>query len=302
MFPLKNKLHHPIIIVLMCVSLSILGYLITDFIANWGKFWEGLYLSIFLPIFIATPIAIIIDRYFKKIRSQNIELERLDAINKKLFLLISHDVRSPLASLKGILNLIVNNQLEEQESKMYLNQLSDKLEHLDVFLNGLLEWSQKQTQNKPLDFTNFDALEVIKPTLKLLDHAIENKDIVTTLKSKGTHLYADKESFSFVFRNVLHNAIKFTGKEGKIHVETSSLNGEIHITIKDNGVGISEKETHKILNGTNWYTTKGTSEENGSGFGLRSCFYYLKKNNGRLKIESEIGSGSTFTIVLPEAS
>ncbi|WP_158975407.1 sensor histidine kinase KdpD [Cellulophaga sp. L1A9] len=302
MFPLKNKLHHPVIIVLMCVSLSTLGFLITDFFAHWGKFWEGLYLSIFLPIFISTPIAIIIDSYFKKIKSQNIELEQLDTINKKLFLLISHDVRSPLASLKGIINLITNNDLEEQESKMYLKQLSDKLDNLDVFLNGLLEWSQKQTQNKPLDFINFDALEVIKPTINLLEHAIENKNIITTLKSNGTTLYADKESFSFVFRNVLHNAIKFTGIQGRIHVETSSLNGEIHIIIKDNGVGISEEEIHKILNGSNWYTTKGTSEENGSGFGLRSCFYYLEKNNGRLKIESELGSGSTFTIVLPEAS
>ncbi|AIZ41328.1 sensor histidine kinase [Cellulophaga baltica] len=302
MYFLKNKLHHPFIVVLLCVILSVSAFLITDYIVAWEKFWKGLYLSIFLPIFISTPIALVLDHNFKKITAQNIELEHLDTINKKLFLLISHDVRSPLASLKGLIDMIANNELDAEESKKYLNQLSTKLDHLNDFLNGLFEWSQKQTQNKPLDFTNFDPFEVINPTINLLEHAIEKKDIITTVKSTKTYLYADKESFSFIFRNILHNAIKFTDKEGEIHVETKAHNGEIHITIKDNGVGITEKEIDKILNGSNWYTTKGTSQENGSGFGLRTCFYYLEKNNGRLKIESEIGNGSTFTIVLPEAS
>jgi two-component system sensor histidine kinase/response regulator len=286
-------------IVLLCVLLSVIGFLITDFIINWEKFWGGLFLSIFLPIFISTPIAIIIDKSFKKIKTQNIELERLDSINKKLFLLISHDVRSPLSNLRGMIDLIANNDLEEHESKLYLKQLSEKLDNVNTFLNGLLEWSRKQTQDKPLDFENFEADEVIKPTIKLLESSIENKNISITTKKIKAMLYADKESYSFVFRNILHNAVKFTSNHGKIEISTAIINGHVHTQIKDTGVGISDKEINKILNGTNWYTTKGTSEENGSGFGLRTCFYYLEKNNGRLEIESEIGCGSNFTIILP---
>lgn len=295
----KDRLYHPAFVVTISVVLSIISYIIAHLIVYWEDFWVGLFLSTLIPFIVSFPIALIMDGYFKKIKNQKIELEELDSTNKKLFLLISHDVRSPLASLKGMIDLIENNDLDIDQAKLYFSQLSEKLDNVNSFLDGLLDWSRRQTQNKPLEPNLFNSSEIIKPTLKLLESPAKNKNIAITTKNIKNDIYADKNSYSFALRNILHNAIKFTNKGGTIHIETVTKNSHTHTTIKDTGVGISKKELDKILKGDNWFTTKGTLEESGSGFGLKTCIYYLEKNNGELIIESEVGKGTKFTIILP---
>jgi signal transduction histidine kinase len=298
--PIKDKLHNPFIVVALALLISVSGYLISDYFIHWIKFWLGLYLAISLPIIIAFPIAIILHQNFKKINFQKKELERLDIINKKLFLLISHDVRSPLASLIGTIDLVANNDIDTNEAKLYFKELSNKVKNVNVFLDGLLDWSRRQTQNKPLNFVTFETLQVIKPMWELLEHEAQKKKITITFNSLSNRIYADIESYTFVFRNILQNAIKFTEESGTIHIETNEIDGMVHTTISDSGVGIHNREIDKILKGENWYTTKGTSQETGTGFGLRTCLYYLKKNNGDLLIESELKKGTKITIVLPK--
>ncbi|SDE47658.1 sensor histidine kinase [Cellulophaga baltica] len=299
MLPLKNRIHHPIFVVPLSLFLSVSGYVISDFFAHWQKFWLGMYLAVLLPIIISLPLALIMDRYFKKFQSQKKELEHLDTINKKLFLLISHDVRSPLASLIGTIDLVTDNDLDPQEAKLYFSELSRKIKNVNSFLDGLLNWARRQTQNKPLEFSLYDSSDIIKLTHDLLEPAAKLKKIRITTKLGHHKIYADKESYSFVLRNILHNAIKFTPIDGEITIETFVKNKQIYTTIQDSGIGITKNEIKKILDGENWHTTKGTSNENGSGFGLRTCLYYLKQNNGVLLIDSEIDTGTKITIVLP---
>lgn len=299
MIPIKHRLYHPFFVVTISVFLSIIAYFIAHYIIYWEDFWVGFFLSALIPFVVSFPIAMIMDGYFKKINKQKLELEHLDSINKKLFLLISHDVRAPLNTLKGMIDLISNNSIDSQESKLYLKQLSIKFEQVNSFLDGLLDWSKRQTQNKPIQFISYDCAEVIKPVCNLLEPNASSKEITIITKNLKNNIYSDMESYSFVFRNILHNAIKFTPKHGTIQIDTIERDGNIYTSILDSGVGISEKEIRKILEGDNWYTTEGTSQERGSGFGLRTCIYYLEKNKGRLEIESEKGQGSIFTIVLP---
>lgn len=299
MFTIKIRIHHPIIVVPFSLFLAVSGYLISDLIVHWEKFWLGLYLSTILPILISLPIALIMDRYFKKIQYQKIELERLDTINKKLFLLISHDVRAPLASLIGTIDLVTNDDLDLEQAKLYFKELSNKIKNVNSFLDGLLDWSRRQTQNKPLEFSLFDTSKVIKLAHDLLEPEAKLKNIKISMNSSDHKIYSDLGSYSFILRNILHNAIKFTPVGGKIKIKTFVKNSESHTTIYDSGIGITKKEIKKILDGENWDTTKGTSNENGSGFGLRTCLYYLKKNNGTLLIDSKINTGTKMTIVLP---
>ena len=301
MIPIKQRLYHPFFVVTISVLLSIISYVIAHYFIYWEDFWVGFFLSALILFVVSCPIAVIMDGYFKKINKQKIELERLDSINKKLFLLISHDVRAPLNTLKGMIDLITNDAIDNQESKLYLKQLSIKFEHVNSFLDGLLDWSKRQIQDKPIAFSSFNSAEAIKPICNLLEPIALSKEITISTKNLNNIIYADMESYSFVLRNVLHNAIKFTPKNGTIQIDTIKRDGHIYTSILDSGVGISEKEIKKILEGDNWYTTEGTLQERGSGFGLRTCIYYLKKNNGKILIESELNKGTKMTIILPEA-
>jgi signal transduction histidine kinase len=103
-----------------------------------------------------------------------------------------------------------------------------------------------------------------------------------------------------IFRNLLSNAIKFTPQEGEIHVFSSNENG-IAIHIKDSGVGMDELTLNKV-NAKQYFTTRGTGNEAGSGFGLMLCHDLIEKHNGALSVKSSPGRGSTFTVELPQST
>ena len=300
MIPIKARLYHPLIVVSLSIIISLATYSIAYYFVYWQDLWVGFFLSILIPLVVFSPIAFIMDGYFKKLNKQKSELVQLDKTNKKLFLLISHDVRAPLTSLKGMIDLIDNDTLDFEQSKLYLHQLSDKLENVNFFLDGLFDWSKRQTQNKPLLFSSIDCVEAILPICNLLEQSAQTKDITIITKNLKNNVLSDRGSYLFVLRNIIQNAIKFTPEHGTILIETAVKNGKTYTSILDFGVGISEKEIAKILAGDNWHTTKGTSEESGSGFGLKTCIYYLKKNNGELLIESEVNKGTKITIILPQ--
>jgi len=126
--------------------------------------------------------------------------------------------------------------------------------------------------------------------------AIQNKNIkMTNDVEKNIDWFAEKEMLKIIFRNLLTNAIKFTPSEGTISV-SSVLNDDIaYIIVKDSGIGMS-KETLEKVNARQYYSSKGTSNEKGSGFGLMLVRDLIHRHNGELLIESEPGRGSTFVV------
>ncbi|NJB36638.1 sensor histidine kinase [Croceivirga sp. JEA036] len=296
----KITRHHPAFIVIVSTILSVLFYLLGHKLVGWIHFWEGLILASVIPLLIAIPIALFTYNTLKKLKQQKVRLEQLDNVNKKLFALISHDVRSPLINLKGLLDIFLNEDADIKESKEYLGQVADKLDGVTVFLDGLLDWSKRQTLDKPLEKQVFSCATAIKPVCKLLEPLADEKNIKILANISAHDIYADENSYAFIFRNVLHNAIKFTPENGKIYLRTYQMYGKVYTEITDTGVGISEREIEKIMEGENWFTTKGTSNEKGTGFGIRTCLFYLKKNKGTLNINSTPGQGTTMTFELPQ--
>jgi signal transduction histidine kinase len=101
-----------------------------------------------------------------------------------------------------------------------------------------------------------------------------------------------------ILRNLLSNAIKFTPNQGYIEIGVNEISSFVEIYVQDTGVGISKEAIQKISE-SNFYTTKGTSSESGTGLGLMLCKEFLQKNGGQMHIESELGKGSIFSFTLP---
>lgn len=299
---MKERLYRPLTFVVMAVIISVLTFLLISTIVEIEDFRSTLILSIVIPIAVSLPMSIMFLRYLKQIREQKIALEKLDSTNKKIFSLLSHDIRNPLATLKGMVYLLVNDTLEMEEGKRHLNQLSTKIDSVLDFLDDLLLWSKKQTEDKPIEPALFKCKEVLKPSYELLDDLRKAKHIQLEIGDLDNNIYTDKNIYAFVFRNVYHNAIKFTPEHGKIEINTEVKGDNIHTLIKDSGVGIAPEDIQKIYDEGNWFTTEGTANEEGTGFGLSSCINYLKEHDGELLIESEQGKGTTMSIVLPQNS
>jgi signal transduction histidine kinase len=232
-------------------------------------------------------------------RSQ--ELEQLNKVKDKFFSIISHDLRSPVNALAGLLDLLDRGAIKPEELPMALKELRTRFTHTRTLLNNLLDWTLLQ-----MDKLNLQASRVNL-------HALveENTALLTSMQQKSIHLInqvsplafamADSNTINLVIRNLLTNAIKFTNDGGEIVIAAEEKNNEWIISVRDNGIGMSPEVRKILFDKTIPYTTRGTANEKGTGLGLILCKEFVEKNNGRIWVESEEGKGSTFWFSLPKA-
>ncbi len=290
---------NPILITIISVVLSLLIYFLLNILFALKTDLRGYLMSSIIPILVAYPVSSIVNKYLKKTEEQKRELERLDLTNKKLFSIISHDIRSPIASLNNMVELMLDDSIEVEASKVYLNDISKNINQVLDFLNDLLIWSKNQIENKPVEKVLFNSNDSIEVTIRLFQSALMVKKIKLIKGSVDTQIFCDKEMYSFVFRNILHNAIKFTPENGVIEIYTKEIDNKIQTVVRDTGIGISESEMNLVFDSKKWYTKSGTGNEAGTGFGISTCADYLKQNNGNLLIESKVGVGTKAIIELP---
>lgn len=291
----------PWLVGIISIIASVMVYGIILLFADMDNVLEGLYISIGIPAVVAPSVTLLIRAFVEQIEEQNRELAELNATNKRLFSLLSHDLRSPIASLKSVMDLMLQEDLSAEEGKFLVKDLAEKTDRLLDFLNDILQWSLKQTELKPLGRTYFGVRESIESILQLFDDQRAAKKIRLEVGPLDQKAFADKDSFAFVFRNVYHNALKFTPEGGKIEIYTEVHKGKLHTIVRDSGLGMDQAVVKAVLDPDQWYSSRGTKQELGTGFGISTAINYLKDNDGELQIDSEPGQGSIFRIILPQA-
>jgi len=214
--------------------------------------------------------------------------------------ILAHDLRSPFQSLIGILGLLNDNLELYTKAKIadFIKVLNESANKTYNFLEDLLKWTEAQKlpfQPGELPFKVIwsDINNAIALSAKTKGISINNNiplDLV---------LYADSNMIKTVFRNLISNAIKFTHKGGAITITSVETKEGISISVADTGVGMTKDITSKLFDMTYNFTTKGTLDEKGSGFGLVLCKEFLEKHNGRIWVESEENKGSIFSFYLP---
>jgi two-component system sensor histidine kinase/response regulator len=289
----------PLKVMVISIIISLVCYLILSAIWGFEVNTFGLSISVIIPALISYPMSYLLIRYYKKIEVQKDELQRLNEINNRLISIIAHDIRSPISGVYGILDLIELETFSKEELSFYINDLSGTVDNLLSFLDDILQWSKAQIENKEIEPELFNSQKTWTQVLALYHHNIESKNINLVTHNLEQSIYADEGSYSFVTRNILHNAIKFTPKSGSIYIDLTKKGDRTITTIEDNGVGISEEKLEKILFSKEWVTTIGTNDEKGTGFGLKAAAKYIEIMDGKLQIESVPGKGTKVIIDLP---
>lgn len=238
----------------------------------------------------------------KAIKEQKKELEELNGIKDKLFSIISHEFRSPLNSLKGTLALLKVGALSEDELNMISKELTDKINNTSIFLDNLLNWAKSQMQGiqaKPVDT---DIKELADENIQLLKSLADKKKIrlENNIPDVST-AFVDPNMMNLILRNLISNAIKFSLRGGVIEVKAEMNGVENTISVKDSGIGMSQ-ENIKMLFQVQTFTTRGTANERGTGLGLYITKNFIESNGGKIWVESEEGSGSTFRFTVPVKS
>ncbi|QNA42884.1 ATP-binding protein [Lacibacter sediminis] len=240
-------------------------------------------------------------RYTQEIEKQKEELAELNNLKSKLFSVISHDLRTPLYGLRNLFKSVEQYDLPAEEIKVLIPDVVKDLHYTTDLMENLLQWAKSQMKGESLSPQLIDMNKLIHDVQQVVRLQAENKQVYLKTKAdKPVYIYADKEMIEVVLRNLISNAIKFTPKEGEVVIDVKEEDELIEVLVRDTGTGMSEEAKNKLF-GDEHFTTKGTSNESGTGLGLMICKEFLKKNGGDIHVESELGKGSTFAFTLPRA-
>ena len=236
------------------------------------------------------------------IEKQNNELKATLTNRDKMYSVIAHDLRSPMASIRMVLNLVVASVSPEVVGKE-LYELLDKAnresEDVHDLLDNLLKWTKSQTGRLTVVSQDLDLNDIIPGVVEIFEMIAQTKHITLNLQKSETPLVvnADNDMLKTVVRNFLSNAIKFSPDNSSIDIIMGTENDYAKVSVRDHGVGIAPERLDTIFH--KGETTYGTGGEEGSGLGLQLCQDFARKNGGDCTVESVEGEGSTFSVLIP---
>ncbi len=227
--------------------------------------------------------------------------EANDAKNK-LLSIIAHDLRSPLAMLSTTMELDKQNQLTDEEFVMVKNEINEKLKNLIYSLNTTLEWSKYQLEGLKAAKSLVDLNSLIQECIQIHEDFAKEKGIqIQILGNDYYQVWADPNHLRLVFRNLLHNALKFSKKGDTVTFSAKESNGMISVNVSDKGIGMTEKQIHDILSGSIQHSNPGTQGEVGTGLGLSLSLSLLNLDELSYTIKSKPGEGTQFDILMPKS-
>ena len=237
------------------------------------------------------------------ILSKTEELQRTIAGRDKLYSVIAHDLRSPMGSIKMVLNmLILNLPFEKIGAEMYelLTMANQTTEDVFSLLDNLLKWTKSQIGKLNVVYQDVDLVEVTDGVIEIFSMVASLKKIrIREMKPEKMMVNADIDMLKPVVRNLLSNAIKFSKENSEVLVKMEEVDGMAVVSVQDYGCGISEEGQKKLLHTDTHFSTFGTNNEEGSGLGLLLCKDFVVKNGGKLWFTSKEGEGSIFSFSIP---
>lgn len=240
----------------------------------------------------------------REIEQSREELENLNRKKDLIFSILSHDLRSPLTTLKGFLGLLIENSdaLSKEDLQKYATNIRNSVTTSLDLIDNTLFWSLSQTGNIQCTPTTVPLSPVFEKIKGLYLPTAEKKHLTLSFPAvNGLAVHADENMLYVLLRNLVSNAIKFTPEMNTIRVDASGSGEEVSVSVKDSGIGMTAEEINKLFLFDNPMVKKGTSSEKGTGLGLMLCKKFVEANKGKLLIESQVGVGSVFTVILPIA-
>jgi two-component system sensor histidine kinase/response regulator len=233
---------------------------------------------------------------------QNEELRRTISNRDKMYSVIAHDLRSPMASIRMVLNLAVNvvsPDVVGEEIFGLLDKANRESEETHDLLDNLLKWTKSQTGRLNVVYQDIDLDDIVPGVVDIFKMIAEMKKINLAYLPADEKLtvHADNDMIKTIIRNFLSNAVKFTPEGKSIEVFYKREGDFARVSVRDHGVGIAPERVESIFH--TGETTYGTGGEEGSGLGLQLCQDFARKNGGDARVESTLGEGSTFSFTIP---
>lgn len=225
------------------------------------------------------------------------ELKNIDYLRKDFISNVSHEFKTPIASIQGFAKLLQNKNLSEVERQEYADIIVEETNRLSNLSSNILKLSKLENQEIIEEGHIYSLDEQIRKSILLLEHQWSEKDIEFDLNLEKTNYLGNEELMQQVWINLLNNAIKYSSKNSVISIRLEKINSKAKIEIVDQGIGMTQETIERIFE--KFYQEDKSHSQRGNGLGLPLVKKILDLYGGNISVESSKGEGSTFTVELP---
>jgi two-component system phosphate regulon sensor histidine kinase PhoR len=228
-------------------------------------------------------------------------IRRLETIRKDFVANVSHELKTPLTSIKGFVETLLSGALEDKENnRKFLEIIQAHADRLDRLVNDLLSLSHLESKEMAIDKSEFNFNDEVNKVIAGFKAQIKNKQIeLINQLPDGMLINADRNRVEQVLVNLIDNAIKFNKEKGNIKIYGEYLNESLKVTIEDSGIGIPEKDVPRIFERFYRADKARSRELGGTGLGLSIVKHIIDLHRGSIRVESIEGLGSKFIFTLP---
>ena len=231
-------------------------------------------------------------------------LRKLEKVKTDFVANASHELRTPVASIKGFAETLLDGALEDREVALrFVNIIDQEAQRLTRLIKDLLDLSRIEMKGQAIEKTSIELKELLASSIAYLENQAQEKDISIFLEiDKEIQLQGNKEMLSLAFLNLIENGIKYTPTGGRIKVAAYPKNNNVLISFTDTGMGIPKEDSSRIFERFYRVNKARTQDIKGTGLGLSIVKHIVEEHQGQIEVQSEVGKGSKFIITLPALS
>lgn len=247
-------------------------------------------------------LGLLVEERTQRIINYTKDLENTNKTKDKFFSIIAHDLKNPFNSIIGYSDILKTEykDLSDEEIKADINILYTTSKNGHILLDNLLQWAQSQTNQINYDPKKIHLYTIVQECIEGVETISKFKNIeIINNVPKNLEITADENLLKTILRNLLSNAVKYTSRKGLVIAKAEIQNEMVEISVKDTGVGISEKEKKELFLIEKMHSRLGTNNERGSGLGLILSKEFVEKHGGTISVVSEEGFGSEFKFTIP---
>ncbi|MEO9483299.1 MAG: tetratricopeptide repeat-containing sensor histidine kinase [Ekhidna sp.] len=253
-----------------------------------------------IALLIAAILIAIIFLVVRELGIRKRELEKLSAFRSKIFAIVSHDLKSPIQSVSSVVEMFNQKLISKEEIEPLLPEVKEKTSNLMSLLNNVFLWAEGQMEGENQSKEVFLLHPLLEDLKMELSERFELKKITLKLPTaEDFQIHSNPGIIRILLRNLIVNAIKFSNEDSMIEVNTLEGEKVKIIEVIDNGIGLTDEMKENIFGGK-LVSSQGTAGEKGNGLGLALCYDFAKSLGGQMEVESKLGEGSVFRIILTD--
>jgi len=238
----------------------------------------------------------IFEEVYSNFNTLSDELKKANTLQDEFVNNYSHEFKTPITSIKGFAELLLDEELPKEKQKKYLKIIAEESDKLTDLANSSILMTKLNSQEIIPNKKTFSLDEQIRKCVILQEATINKKRIDASLDLEEVKFYGSEEIMEHLWMNLISNAIKYTDDDGKIWINLKEDNKSITFSIKDNGIGISKEDLSQIFN--KFYQVDKSKTTKGLGLGLTIVSRIIEMLKGKIEVESELKKGTKFIITL----